>query len=245
MTDINHFIINSSNIPKPFRSREFLNYKIKRIVEKIPRKGSNRNNCSGYNIWKLCRDNITVAEYQNIIESNFDKTDPQFDKTKHLKYDIDHSWVILIPPIQSDNSIADDIKEIISNKSIDETEKARLVSSRIGQGQYRKSLIEYWGCCAVTGYADPAILVASHIKPWADSSNYERLDTYNGLLLTPNIDKAFDKGYITFAETGRIIISPLLEKPEILGINSSMTIELAYEHKIYLGFHRDNVYKNI
>ncbi|VAW71889.1 hypothetical protein MNBD_GAMMA12-1819 [hydrothermal vent metagenome] len=244
MTDINHIVINSSNIPKPFRSCEFLTYKIKRTVDKNPRTGSNLNNCSGYNIWNLCWDKITVEEYQNIIESNFNKTDPQFDKTKHLKYDIDHKWVILIPPSQSDNSIVDDIKEITSNKSIDETEKARLVSSRIGQGQYRKSLIEYWRGCAVTGYTDSAILVASHIKPWANSSNSERLDMYNGLLLTPNLDKAFDKGYISFADTGRIIISPLLEKPEIISINSSMTIELLNEHKIYLKFHRENVYKN-
>ena len=239
----NHIVINSSNIPKPFMSREFLNYKIKRIVDKNPRTGSDANNCSGYNIWKLCRDNITVAEYQNIIESNFDKADSQFDKTKHLKYDIVHKWVILVPPFHSDNSIADDIKEITSNSSLDETEKSRLVSARIGQGQYRKSLIDYWGGCTVTGYSDSAILVASHIKPWALSSNHERLDMYNGLLLTPNIDKAFDKGYITFSDTGSIIISPLLESPEVIGINSSMTIDILDEHKVYLRFHRDNEYE--
>ena len=239
----NHIVINSSNIPKPFMSREFLNYKIKRIVDKNPRQGSNENNCSGYNIWKLCWDNMTVVEYQNIIESNFDKADPQFDKTKHLKYDIDNGWVILVPPFHSDNSIADDIKEITSNLSLDETEKSRLVSARIGQGQYRNSLIDYWGACTVTGYSESAILVASHIKPWALSSNHERLDMYNGLLLTPNIDKAFDKGYITFSDVGSIIISPLLESPEVIGINSSMTIKILDEHKVYLKFHRDNEYE--
>jgi len=244
MNDINQIVINSSNIPKPFKSREFLDYKIKRIVDKNPRTGSNANNCSGYNIWNLCWDNITVAEYQSIIESNFKKTDPQFDKTKHLKYDIDHKWVILVPPIHSDSSIVDDINEITSDKSLDETVIERLVNSRIGQGQYRNSLIQYWGGCAVTGYTGVTLLLASHIKPWASSSNSERLDTYNGLLLTPNIDKAFDKGYITFSDAGNIIISPLLESPEIIGINNSMSINLSHEHKIYLRFHRDNVYKN-
>ena len=144
MNDIGHIVINSRNIPNPFKSRDFLDYRIKRIIDENPRRGSNANNCSGFNIWNLCWDNITVEEYQHVLDSNFDKSDPQFDKTKHLKYDIDHNWVVLVPPSQSDNSIADDLKEITSDKSIDETEKERLVSSRIGQGQYRKNLIEYW-----------------------------------------------------------------------------------------------------
>jgi len=236
--------INSFNIPKPFNSRDFLNYRIKRIVDKNPRKGSNKNNCSGYNIWELCRNNITVEEYQSIIELNFNKSDPQFDKTKHLKYDINHNWVVLISESLSVNSIADDIKEITSNKSINETEKTTLINSRIGQGQYRANLIEYWGGCAVTGYTDPAMLVASHIKPWACSSNRERLDKYNGLLLSPNIDKAFDKGYISFSETGSIIISSLFDQPEVIGINSSMCIKISNKHKSYLEFHRTNVFKS-
>jgi predicted restriction endonuclease len=66
--------------------------------------------------------------------------------------------------------------------------------------------------------------VASHIKPWRASDNTERLDTYNGLLLLPNLDKAFDLGFITFTERGRIIVSNQLEESGKLGIDSGMRI---------------------
>ena len=62
------------------------------------------------------------------------------------------------------------------------------------------------------------MLVASHIKPWRDSNNQERLDKFNGLLLLANLDKAFDLGFISFADTGLVMISCQLEAPEVLGL---------------------------
>jgi putative restriction endonuclease len=85
---------------------------------------------------------------------------------------------------------------------------SELIKARIGQGAFRAKLIVLWGSCAVTGYKDLNLLVASHIKPWSVSSNSERLDVYNGLLLVPNLDKAFDSGFISFKESGEIMISP-------------------------------------
>ena len=87
------------------------------------------------------------------------------------------------------------------------TEAEALVKARVGQGKFRNNLIEYWKGCSVTNCKYITILIASHIKPWKDSSNKERLDVYNGLLLLPNIDKLFDKGYISFRDTGKIMIS--------------------------------------
>ena len=139
--------------------------------------------------------------------------------------------------------ITEDIQEIIKDTALNETEKAQLVSTRIGQGRFRQNLFKYWGGCAVTGYKTPQFLVASHIKPWRDSDNQERLSTYNGLLLLPNIDKAFDLGFITFKETGTINFSDFIESPEQLGITSSMRINLQKEHQDFLAYHREVVFK--
>ncbi|MGY0580214.1 MAG: HNH endonuclease [Paraglaciecola chathamensis] len=141
-------------------------------------------------------------------------------------------------------SIEEDIEEIIYQESIEPTEKAQLISARVGQGQFRKSLLSYWGKCAVTGASDPALLLASHIKPWSKSNDIERLDRFNGLLLTPNLDRAFDQGLISFDPSGEILISSELKEPEKLGINESMKIYLETEHHNYMGFHRKNLFKS-
>jgi hypothetical protein len=82
----------------------------------------------------------------------------------------------------------------------DSTEAVRLVVQRVGQDIFRSSLIEYWnGKCAVTGLDVLGLLRASHIKRWADcESDTERLDVFNGLLLSPHLDALFDKGWVTF-----------------------------------------------
>lgn len=143
-----------------------------------------------------------------------------------------------------DSDVETDIEAILSQNNITHTEKAALLKTRIGQGNFRQKLILLWGGCAVTGYKDTSMLVASHIKPWSASSNIERLDAYNGLLLLPTLDKAFDAGLISFSESGIILISPLLQEPEKLGITESMAVNLKHEHQAYMEFHRDSVYRN-
>ena len=105
-------------------------------------------------------------------------------------------------------------------------------------------MLSYWNGCAVTRYKTPTMLIASHIKPWRDSDNQERLDTFNGLLLTPNLDKAFDNGFISFDATGNILISEVLEKPGLLGIGKKIKIKFEPAHLNYMEFHRNLVYLN-
>jgi hypothetical protein len=52
-----------------------------------------------------------------------------------------------------------------------------------------------------------ALLRASHIKPWAKSSNPDRLNPANGILLTAHIDALFDCGFISFADDGTMLVS--------------------------------------
>jgi len=143
----------------------------------------------------------------------------------------------------TDQIITDDIDQILSDSSITETEKSTLITTRIGQGQFRKSLIEYWQGCALTHYPNTRFLVASHIKPWSKSEHKERLDPFNGLLLLPNLDKVFDLGYITFEESGKIRISEQLEDYSVLGLKASMTVHYQPEHQAYLAFHREEQFR--
>lgn len=141
------------------------------------------------------------------------------------------------------NDLAADIDTILDNVEIHETEKSELVKSRIGQGKFRQRLLSYWDSCAVTGFRDPNLLVASHIKPWRVCNDAERLDPYNGLLLVPNLDKAFDRGLVTFEQYGPIKISPLLSHAEVLGIVPTMRVILSEQHAPYMDFHRSEVFK--
>lgn len=139
--------------------------------------------------------------------------------------------------------VESDIDAILAVTNISETEKSCLVKARIGQGDFRRKLIDYWGGCAVTGFKGINMLLASHIKPWHASTNEERLDPFNGLLLVPNLDKAFDAGYITFASNGCIQISPLLIEAGQLGISPQMRISLTSQHEPFMKFHRAEIFR--
>ncbi len=59
--------------------------------------------------------------------------------------------------------------------------------------------------CRITGVQDVRLLIASHIKPWADSSDKKNSDGCNGLLLSPHVDRLFDQGLISFQNDGTIV----------------------------------------
>lgn len=93
------------------------------------------------------------------------------------------------------------------------TERQGLVTSRVGQGAYRKSILFRWKFkCAVTEYSKKEILIASHIVPWKDSNDDERLDVDNGILLSPTYDALFDQRLISFENNGKIILSDTLSQ---------------------------------
>ncbi|MAA75724.1 MAG: HNH endonuclease [Salinisphaeraceae bacterium] len=137
----------------------------------------------------------------------------------------------------------DDI-DAASDLPEDPTQRKTLIEARIGQGQFRRDLIDYWGQCAVTGLDEPLLLRASHIKPWAKSDNRERLEPCNGLLLSANLDAAFDAGLISFASDGRILISSAFTQHAAAGIETDMRLrKITTTHAAYLAWHRDNVFK--
>ncbi len=85
------------------------------------------------------------------------------------------------------------------------TERDALTRARLGQGLFRQRVAELEPICRVTGLARQEFLVASHIKPWRECDNRERLSGCNGLLLSPHIDKLFDRHWISFDADGQLI----------------------------------------
>lgn len=143
------------------------------------------------------------------------------------------------------DSIITEIKTVENDNTIKMTEKDSIVKSRIGQGIFRKGLIEYWHGCAISQCPLTWMLIASHIKPWRDADNQERLDPYNGLLLLPNYDKLFDLGYISFNSKGKIMYSRLLDKfdRETIGLTNNLhLVKLEEQHLKYLKYHNDNCF---
>lgn len=138
-------------------------------------------------------------------------------------------------------------EEELEKLNITDTETEAIRKSRRGQGKFRTRLKIIWkNSCAVTGCSTVDLLRASHIKPWHNSDNNERLDQYNGLLLTPNLDAAFDSGLISFDDDGSILISKKLseEQKAILGIEDRMSLRrIDEEHQKYLKYHRNQVFK--
>ena len=144
-----------------------------------------------------------------------------------------------------EDSILTEIKAVENDNNIKATEKDSIVKSRIGQGIFRNELIEYWHGCAISQCPLTWMLIASHIKPWRDADNQERLDTYNGLLLLPNYDKLFDLGYISFTQMGKIMYSRLLDKfdREAIGLTSDLhLVKLENQHLKYLKYHNENCF---
>jgi predicted restriction endonuclease len=123
------------------------------------------------------------------------------------------------------------------------TEVQRMVRQRVGQQAYRQAMLDYWGgACAVTGLALPQALRASHAKPWAEcASDAERLDVFNGFLLSANLDVLFDSFLVSFADSGELLVSKAItpSDQQKMGLAAGMCLRwVSVQHGPYLDFHR-------
>lgn len=136
--------------------------------------------------------------------------------------------------------------EIEARKLDGDLEKIQLTKSRRGQGIFKANVRLVQDHCRITGVSNIKYLRASHIKPWSVSDNNEKLDGYNGLLLSPHVDHLFDRGFISFKDSGGILVSKELN-PKVLeqwSIASDINVGNFKDGQCdYLGYHRDVIYQ--
>lgn len=139
-----------------------------------------------------------------------------------------------------------EMNRLRTDANVPETTRKAIVLARRGQGLFKQRVMEIERACRITGVSRQEHLRASHCKPWRDATNDERLDGENGLLLTPNADHLFDRGFIGFEDNGDVLVSPVAHVDSLnrMGLNSSRVINVGHfseGQRRYLDFHRENV----
>jgi predicted restriction endonuclease len=141
----------------------------------------------------------------------------------------------------------EEIQEAIEGRTdIGPTQKQQLVQARRGQGIFRSNVRLNEKKCRITGLHDVRLLIASHIKPWADSSDKEKLDGCNGLFLSPHVDRLFDRGLISFQDDGAMLVSSKLDEAVLDHWNIDKTKNVGAfkpEQCVYLEYHRSKRFK--
>lgn len=145
------------------------------------------------------------------------------------------------------NCAGDALEESIRGRTdIGATTKAQLVQARRGQGIFKDNVRRNENACRVTGVSDIKHLRASHIKPWSESTDEEKLNGCNGLLLAPHIDHLFDKGFISFSDDGNLMISEQLDRQilSVWGVPDGKNVGRFNEQQMtFLAYHRNKVFK--
>jgi len=134
-----------------------------------------------------------------------------------------------------------DLDAIKKDRTVDKTTRKQLIDARCGQGRFRRDVMKRWGAvCAVTGCTVVDALRASHILSWRDSSNAQRLDPDNGLLLVASIDALFDKALISFGEDGAMLVAPSLSRTDqkVLAVPRALRKPPTQKQRTYLAGHR-------
>jgi putative restriction endonuclease len=158
-------------------------------------------------------------------------------------------------PLREDNPVQERwerqiIADLRQLSTVTETEREQLIDARVGQGRFRALVYDREKACRVTRVDRPEHLIASHIRPWRHSENDQRLDPENGLMLTPNIDHLFDRGFITFESGGRLVVSPTADRVSLirLGVDPDARIDagnFSSGQKRHLEYHRDEIFLGV
>jgi putative restriction endonuclease len=150
-------------------------------------------------------------------------------------------------------------RNILRDMTLDETIKETVIQARRGQGKFRSNVEVNESACRLTGITNPSLLIAGHIKPWRSCATaQERLDGMNGLLLTPDADLLFDRGFITFKDDGEVKVSPRFDREDLrrLGLGETVwrqfgfaeaplkwrTDDFAPAQCRYLAYHRAEIF---
>jgi hypothetical protein len=164
----------------------------------------------------------------------------------HVCHDCQRNGYIIGHVEVQPNAEATSILAELARKDIGATQKQALVNARLGQGLFRARVIRWERHCRVTGVANAELLRASHIKPWNKSTDRQKLDGNNGLLLAPHLDHLFDKGYISFSNAGHMIVSTRCARRVLAawGLPRRLNVRpFRPAQRPFLAYHRKNVLK--
>ncbi|SET24296.1 HNH endonuclease [Thorsellia anophelis] len=231
------FVVSTYNSRLQFSPSKFVGYKNNKLSIYIPIRNELDGRKTNFKIISVLNK---IDKKNNLIDNYF------FDYCKSLGIVANKNDRKFLVLNEADSLINDIEASKIENSKLSITEKESLIKARIGQGSFRANLLKKWGGkCCLTGIAFETVLRASHIKPWRDSDNYEKLDVDNGLLLTANADSLFDTGYISFGTNGELLKSKLLTNEQLfllLGA-TNFHIDLNNKQKDYMNYHRTVIYK--
>lgn len=138
-------------------------------------------------------------------------------------------------------------QRIAASALIPETTRRALIQARRGQGRFKENVARIERQCRITGVFNLTHLIASHIKPWRESDDEERLAGSNGLLLTPTMDHLFDRGFITFADDGEVLVSPVADGDSLnrMGISCGGPLQVGSfntDQRYFLKYHREEIF---
>lgn len=193
------------------------------------------------------------------------RSDPKPNQGRIQSFERDKLWQLGYPfdvnggtycPILRTVSLKDvlsdqiELPEFTFDRSVldaPETTKAQLIKARIGQGKFRTEVLSKWdNCCAVTGIGLTDAIRASHIKPWSECTNDERLDPNNGLPLAAHLDVLFDRGWITFSDEGILRAAKDLSESDKAAFGLDRVVRLRMplnsKQKTFLSYHKKSVF---
>jgi len=237
-------------------NRRALGKKIGEELEYTPKLREN-----GTKIWWVvwCKeledsnDGLVLQLHSNFVEAALELKFVHLDNVISVPLEVDGdgegTWAHNNEPENEESNHYDEMRsyeEQAHNHNVPETTRKAVIDSRLGQGLFRRKLIDYWGSCSVTSCSIIEILRASHIKPWRDCDDYERLYEFNGLLLIPNLDILFDKWLISFDIQGRILISKNISDKDVqlMGLDKSMLLRTVEDkHQPFLKLHRQEFHR--
>lgn len=176
---------------------------------------------------------------------------PNISYISILKLKSDNETILYFRPfveyIVANEIEEQEIKEkVLSDETLKPKVKEAIIKARVGQGEYRRKLLEMCPYCPITLVSDERLLIASHIKPWRKSNDFEKTDPNNGFILTPTYDKLFDAGFISFEENGTMLVSPWispLNQKRLHIYNGKKVNIITSKKEEYLFYHREFIFK--
>ena len=142
-----------------------------------------------------------------------------------------------------EKTLYQDLLELDGRANLNSTTRQALINARLGQGKFRREVELIWDeSCSVSGCGVREVLRASHIKPWNQSSDDERLDRDNGLLLTADLDALFDSGLISFSDDGEMMVSRRLAASnwKFFRLKRPLRKRPNDSQRLYLAYHRQS-----